>query len=460
MADYQPKGYNLDEFGLLVLGKDTSPKEDLSQLKFSGENAFDLRGLCSAFNIISSIDSPTIRMEIVIYDTIDLALKLGGNEYIRLSMKTDSSGDEELEIIQKVYKVGNVTKSERAQTYILYTTSPSTALNETNRVFKSFEDQKGSDVVKDVENTYLKETQHNHWEESSGNFSFISTSWRPYDVISYVADKIVGSVSKRPGYMYWQTRKGMNFATMDYLCSEKNVTFTNPKIYTYVQANLTDNAANAYNIESINYPDRANHLERMRTGLYSNFVIGILMPALTEGFLPDSGGTAETDKEGSAPAGSINAPVNMGAKNIWNLSNNLNSGFPYPSANDEYFSEEKPTRMKIRALPGMKNAQNSTLPEGTSKNMTFDSVTSSAYAASRWQLLNTIRLDITVPGNISIDAGDIIDVRIPMSQTEGQSERLELDEMYSGKYIVIGLKHKWEAPGITTKLNLAKDSIL
>ena len=28
MADYQPKGYNLDEFGLLVLGKDTSPKED------------------------------------------------------------------------------------------------------------------------------------------------------------------------------------------------------------------------------------------------------------------------------------------------------------------------------------------------------------------------------------------------------------------------------------------------
>ena len=95
-----------------------------------------------------------------------------------------------------------------------------------------------------------------------------------------------------------------------------------------------------------------------------------------------------TNKAGSAPAGSINAPVNMGAKNIWKLSSNLNSGFPYPSANDEYFSEEKPTRMKIRALPGMKNAQNPTTPDGTSKNMTFDSVSSSAYSASRWQLLN------------------------------------------------------------------------
>ena len=34
------------------------------------------------------------------------------------------------------------------------------------------------------------------WEPSAGNYNFISTSWRPYDVISYVSDKIVGSESK------------------------------------------------------------------------------------------------------------------------------------------------------------------------------------------------------------------------------------------------------------------------
>ena len=107
----------------------------------------------------------------------------------------------------------------------------------------------------------------------------------------------------------------------------------------------------------------------------------------------------------------------------------------------------------------MKNAQNSDNPEGSSSNMKFDTITSSAYSASRWQLLNAIRLDITVPGNISVDAGDIVNIRIPKSQTEDQSERLELDEIYSGNYIVIGVKHKWSAPEITTKLNLAKDSI-
>lgn len=80
----------------------------------------------------------------------------------------------------------------------------------------------------------------------------------------------------------------------------------------------------------------------------------------------------------------------------------------------------------------MKNAQNSDNPDGASSNMNFDTVTSSAYSASRWQLLNAIRLDITVPGNISVDAGDIVNIRIPKSQTEDQSERLNLTKPILG----------------------------
>ena len=47
----QPKGYTIQEFGLVIQPKDFSPREDLSQLSFNGENAFDLTGLCSAFNL-------------------------------------------------------------------------------------------------------------------------------------------------------------------------------------------------------------------------------------------------------------------------------------------------------------------------------------------------------------------------------------------------------------------------
>ena len=73
----------------------------------------------------------------------------------------------------------------------------------------------------------------------------------------------------------------------------------------------------------------------------------------------------------------------------------------------------KPARIKIRALPSMKNAQNSANPDGNAGNMTFDTIQSSAYSTSRWQLLNAIKLDIKVPGNASLAAGDVVNVRFP-----------------------------------------------
>ena len=84
------------------------------------------------------------------------------------------------------------------------------------------------------------------------------------------------------------------------------------------------------------------------------------------------------------------------------MSKHLNKGFPFFKVNDDYFSPEKPARIKIRALPSMKNAQNSANPDGNAGNMTFDTIQSSAYSTSRWQLLNAIKLDIKVPGNASL----------------------------------------------------------
>ena len=93
----------------------------------------------------------------------------------------------------------------------------------------------------------------------------------------------------------------------------------------------------------------------MRKGLYSNVVLGILMPALTKVIYLLM---VAQQKQGQRThhRGSINPPVNLGARQVFDLAKTLNSDFPFPRANDEYFSE-KPTRIKIRALQGMKNAQ-------------------------------------------------------------------------------------------------------
>ena len=559
----QPKGYKITKFNLITKD-DTTPDTHTAQIEPLGEHSLvDVRKLCSGFNYIESIDSPSVRMEIAMFDTIDLISGMTGNEIIQITIETDSAPGMELEISQKIFKIGEITKSERAQLYVIYTVSPETINNETNKVFKSFKDDIGSAHVDWCVKEKLKSSGKNYsYEPSKGNFRFLAPTWRPYDCIGYISDKIVSSITNTAGYLFFENRDGYYFHTIDWLCSDRNPTAAKPPKYTYEQANVGDSDFNAFKIESINFPDRANHLEKMRSGTYSNTVIGIKLPAVTSGNLPASGDgdsslvdiaaandvsrlieidnrkdtlnerrdtwddadkaefaaleaeekeidarsetalianqqtttttsgnsttttttsstyveakinagiTTSANSEGlntnqvttTGGSGSIQPPLHMGLDNVFGMANTaggiLNDQFPFPKVKPIYFDEKRPTRTKIRALPGMKNAQNQQDSTGGAGNMDFDTVWASAYSFSRWQLLNAITLDITIPGNVALAVGQQLECVIPASTKE--EERTVLDPIYSGRYLIIGLTHKYNPEGVTTLLNLSKDSI-
>ena len=559
----QPKGYKITKFNLITKD-DSNPDQKVDQIEPLGEHSLvDVRKLCSGFNYIESIDSPSVRMEIAMFDTIDLISGMTGNEIIQITIETDSAPGIELEITQKIFKIGEITKSERAQLYVIYTVSPETINNETNKVFKSFKDNIGSAHVEWCVKEKLKSSGKNYsYEPSKGNFRFLAPTWRPYDCIGYISDKIVSSITNTAGYLFFENRDGYYFHTIDWLCSDRNPTAAKPPKYTYEQANVGDSDFNAFKIESINFPDRANHLEKMRSGTYSNTVIGIKLPAVTSGNLPASGDgdsslvdiaaandvsrlieidnrkdtlnerrdtwddadkaefaaleaeekeidarsetalianqqtttttsgnsttttttsstyveakinagiTTSANSEGlntnqvttTGGSGSIQPPLHMGLDNVFGMANTaggiLNDQFPFPKVKPIYFDEKRPTRTKIRALPGMKNAQNQQDSTGGAGNMDFDTVWASAYSFSRWQLLNAITLDITIPGNVALAVGQQLECVIPASTKE--EERTVLDPIYSGRYLIIGLTHKYNPEGVTTLLNLSKDSI-
>ena len=560
----QPKGYKITKF-YLITKDDSNPDQKVDQIEPLGEHSkVDFRGLCSGFNYIESIDSPSVRMEIAIFDTIDLISSMTGNEFIQITIETDSAPGVELEIMQRIFKIGEITKSERAQLYVIYTVSPETINNETNKVFKSFKDDIGSAHVDWCVKEKLKSSGKNYsYEPSKGNFRFLAPTWRPYDCIGYISDKIVSSVTNTSGYLFFENRDGYYFHTIDWLCSDRNPTAANPAKYTYEQANVGESDFNAYKIESMNFPDRANHLEKMRSGTYSNTVLGLKLPAITSGNLPASGDGDSTFVEATAAndvsrlielegymstmkeyeanwddadkkryaeykaevkeidarseaalianqqtttttsgntttttttsstyveaklnaglvsssdteglnttttvkphgaSGSIQPPLHMGLNNVFGMANKaggiLNDQFPFPKVKPIYFDEKRPTRTKIRALPGMKNAQNAQDSTGGAGNMDFDTIWASAYSFSRWQLLKAITLDITIPGNVALAVGQQLECVIPASTKE--EERTVLDPIYSGRYLITGLTHKYNPEGVTTLLNLSKDSI-
>ena len=109
-STYQAKGYKIKQFNL-YLADDYVPSEKIQELSPDGGKAVDIRGVCPGFNYIESIDSPSVRMEIAIMDTLDLISDLTGNEFIQLELESDSAPDQPLIVRQRIFKIGAVTKS-------------------------------------------------------------------------------------------------------------------------------------------------------------------------------------------------------------------------------------------------------------------------------------------------------------------------------------------------------------
>ena len=103
----------------------------------------------------------------------------------------------------------------------------------------------------------------------------------------------------------------------------------------------------------------------------------------------------------------------------------------------------------------MKNASENNPTNGTRSDDDYMAV--AEYAAARYTLFKTIQLNIEVPGNVGLVAGSLIKLIIPGSRQKGAN--VKQDKKFSGLYVIAGLKHIYKRSGITTSLELVRDSL-
>ena len=113
------------------------------------DDKYDITGMIAEFQWYETIDSPFIRCDITMLDTIQFGDNLFGDEMLKLcfetyaAVKPENRGtrDPEREIIDhdlQIYKIGSVSKMERKKAYILHCASPEVYLNEANRTFGGY----------------------------------------------------------------------------------------------------------------------------------------------------------------------------------------------------------------------------------------------------------------------------------------------------------------------------------
>ena len=428
------------------------------EIELIGGDKKDIRDLVADFEYHEAIESPFIRCDFTIVDAVDFNKALQGGEKISVEIETDSSKGQPMKFTNKVWKIGSIIKSERGQMYILHTVSPEMFENELNKVFEAFGPESNKDkpnIPRFICEKYLKakdsgKLKSENFEDHS-KITFISPSWKPVDAIAYLSDKVTRKGSSKgsatqSGYLFFENKRGFQFRSIDGL-AEGNASKGEWK-YTYIQQGSAPKDNGYYVIESIQYPDKVDHLKSMRLGTYKSIAIGISISEPTNNRLTDSGTSGKT-----APGGTIYPPKIITFQEVFKKASKIEKLPPYKVP--DYIDKASPTRQKIRILPGLKNQQELGKKEGTDADN--DTMAVAEYAAARYNLLRTIQLTIVIPGNSALTVGDIINLSIPASQQE--DKRVKEDAKFSGRYLIAALSHTFKREGLTTKLILIRDSI-
>ena len=265
------------------------------EIELVGGETYDIREIVVDFTYYESIESPFIRCDFTIADAVDFNKLLMGGEIIHVKLECESSKGDDMDMKFRVYKIGSIIKSERGQLYILHTATPEIYSNEMKKVFKSFGPMDGAKNPDHIPKHLLKE----YWEtdkmkskymEPHSTINFISPNWKVTDAISHICDKVVrkkGSKAsmKQSGFLFFENKKGFCFQSIDGLC-EGQIDGAEKFVYTLVQQGSDPEDDGMYAIESVNYPDKADHLRNMRLGTYKALSLGISLPIVIPNWKP------------------------------------------------------------------------------------------------------------------------------------------------------------------------------
>lgn len=425
---------------------------------------YNIEQFLREFQVFEGMNSATMEATFVLEDAGGLLGTLTGSELFVLHIKG--------QIADRTYYFRSYEITSRSKTnqytdvYVVQCASEEFLRNEVTNVFgnseKIFKDTESSKIIKRLvkNDQYLGSKKRVFAEECLNKNKFIATNWRPLDAIYWVLNRSirkssVGGVVQN-GFAFFENALGYHFKSIDQLIEDINDQTddkTRPikgtaKLYTYIysQKNLTeDGVGDMYKIDQVVFPKEKSVLEGLRQGSWAGFSVGFDPVSITSSKI---GGTKDT------PIAAYQYSLNDMWKNMSHLAGK-NSENPISILDQEvaqYTSFPRRTRydlfpnqvfdIKYQNKPG--------------KNYS-DLVELQAYQWMRIESLKSIKLLVTVPGNLDLYAGYGINIIIPDTGKSGKTTKV--DRKYSGRYIIAGLTHRSSNGRMSTEMLLLKDSL-
>lgn len=408
-------------------------------------NAIDISNFIAEFDYFEDILSPAITAKARIVNTAGLynglPIRSGERFDVEIAnlMGTLSRKDD-----NPLYVTGvtGYMARESSESFTLNLSSLEAINNETTRCTKKYDRSLSiSSTVEKILTEVLGTDRIGEIEPTKNNYGFYGNLKKPFSVLTWLGPKAVpasagpagvsgsgetGKSKGTSGYFFYENQDGFNFRSIESMVSKTTQAIggNDKDIQTLTYTSSIDGGADPENTNKIIHhvlSQNTDLLKNLRIGLYGND---------TYFFDPYK---MSLDKY------EYTLSQELGNK----LGENDNFGLP------EFFAEV-PSRILVRSSDrGMFNDSIDLTSGRDNADM--------ARSFSRYNLLFTQALNINVPLNASLRAGDIVKVILP-NVASNTNTRVEIDEEASGYYLIKNLRHHFEKGKATTSMTVIRDS--
>ena len=404
------------------------------QIQKKGKSGIDITGQDKtapktvSFDYYESLFSPSITALLTVIDTgsstkydskydpqtrtgtVLSALPLSGDVAVAFKIKNESGTldfSKKALLFDKALSPGSESNREAVTMNLV---SKNFKISGEQKIYKKYAGNIGNSV-RQIIGDYLKTTVN--IDQPKNSYSFLGNGKSPFELICQLAPKSIPSRGN-PGYFFYETSAGLNFRSIDELIRQKEVeTYYRTDV---LRAN-NNNKENDFKIlfkTDIKKGDLANLIDS--GAIYSKNVFIDPVTFEYQEYVADYSKLLSTSlgKDSSLPTVSSFTKTHFHIKDVGVLSKKVK---------DDVNNDPKEWQ---------------------------------ALSAMRYNLLFTQVIQIQVPCNVKLKAGDTIVCNF--EAVTGSSKVQGPDPVMSGKYLIVNLCHHFDPLRSYTSLTLARDS--
>jgi hypothetical protein len=397
-----------------------SYKLSKANLYTSGGEVLDISQTIIELNLYEDLFSPCMTGMIRLGDGAELisTFKLHGNEFIELELDKPTL-NKPMKKVFRIYKISDRDSDGGVQNYTLHLCSEEMILSPQIMISKSYKGLNISAMVNDILLNYLKvdKKKIGHITQTSSNYDIIIPRMNPFEAIMWLGTRAYSP--KGTLYFFYENRDGFNFSSYEDLLAK-------PSYATYSERDKTDGDVikNSYTFTYLKIIEDFDIMKASRYGSFSSSLN--TLDIITKQFKPFKFNSVDLKNTGI-----LNKEVTLNG-----FKNRLGTTFY-----DSYSN-----MMKYVVVKDSDPNVNPAVPQDWM-----------CQTISKLGQLHLFKMIGTVPGDILLKTGMVIDVEV--QKYNPQEQAVELNKVRSGKYLVSAVHHRFIGDVYTCSIELLSDSI-